>query len=1109
MNYIIIIAIVICLLIIVFSYFSSKHVNTIKENFSDPCREKPVPDCVPGCGDSESEIDCIDPVTGCQKRDLGDGSAICIHIDSPTPCYNISNDFCEQEDHCELKETVFPGGVVVQECRNKPVEKIESSCYNQDEVENCGNDTSCMTAPVYENPSCNFKENEKCSEKSLDDCNAKDGDSNRSNPGCRIEITESVSKCNGKNRSQCYNTDGCIFKFTHGAEKTGLLETASEDHTQEGVCVDLDSYLLDRNTSCQKLGGLDKNRSVTYEGKDSYDSGFTFDRVPIGETCNKLFRDNGPKLCEYTSHGAGNFGDELLYDALKEVTCEQNFYGNGDKDYRDNSYFDKINSRIEHEIDLHCRYNDDESESTETECLKKKACEFDETLGRCLSLDKKERIENDDFYTRVKSFCQSNTDLQNGCYGLCHSPVPSVDNYCKINNGIFNGDLNDPLSLDINIDEVDNICTDYRLGPISGYDDDKQEFIRDINKTVPIYDFLCEDDGEGAKLREELYTTNASDEKKTKVGENDSSFCFNAERDDADEFPIKCFPYTPENKGNFILDPRDKLYNLPNTFFKTEKSTLIALKYLKCEDINGIYQKAKEIIGSDDPSSFSNEQKTSANNIIKAVENGEIASVDGTKKCKILTGNCYNKCENLSRMNCATEQGESGECGLDGDRCKRTGCYEHSENQADCNSSPKCNFNAEVIGNYCIPKIQCGEGEELKISATDPSTGYNEFTCEPCQKGYYEDSNICKPCPLDTFSDSEGATSCTPKTTCNVDTQYVSSQVLPEIPQSKKYMEYDLVKSAKFIKDRYNTKKDRQCLDLTNCEKTDDKYVENKDYSITPYYKKLIIKKTNELRQFYNIPTEQTQVPCAAAAFETYDYNYCGDEDTKFEGCIKDDDKNMCREPEIPLLRYDDYSCKDLTTCDNETEYIGNYQEMLDKEFDSMFTMDRNCYNSSNCDKGYFDNDRVSPTYPIVTNKSGDEMYTQDRQCTTCQVDTYTDEPNMTKCIPQPTLGLGFGSVDYYSNDFDSKTKKMEYQSCLPDNLFQDTPAPHRNPCKTQQVYCDQNGEFFKYKEYDDDRIDCTSEEEPYPKAVCEVTSCVGVKEADSREIVGPSKMVG
>lgn len=1014
MNYIIIIAIVICLLIIGFSYFSSKHVNTIKENFSDS------------------------------------------------------------------------------------FEKIASPCYESD-LGNCDNDT-CMTASVYDNPACNFKENEKCSSKSLDDCNSKDGDNNRINPGCRIEITDNdtddavSSKCsnitaNDNDSRECNNTDGCVY--------------------QKGVgCIDYNDLLFDQ---CSTYNGF----SVGSNSVNSYVGGIVSDTK--GDICNK-FNDD---ICNSNTKSMGIQG---IFASQIQCLNKDDMYLT--PDVRKNK-----NSRIGYMLNKNCAEKDEancnnECSFIDSECVYQP---FMEEKKRISILEEKCReLSNNGVSSQSDCADQSYNICKFYSNGKCIQDTGDGMDEQEFENRIGALCVREHLGRDMgtNIFCRERNLENYENGtPGAGYTDSQsekddtilKEFMGITHDEFVASGFMLQEGSKIPKLEDFKVTCNFNDINKNKKKtdgtlecQSPPDFCFNITNDEKNiaenthTHKQTCFPYTPENKSNYsfgIEESDASILNFPNSFFKTEQSTLIALKHLKCEDINGIYQKAKEIIGSDDPSSFSYEQKTSANNIIKAVENGEIASLDGTKKCKILTGNCYNKCENLSRVNCATEQVTDGECGVDGDRCKRTGCYEHTNDQDTCNSQDKCKFNADILGRYCLPKLKCGEGEGLQISATNPSTGFNEFSCETCQKGYYEDSNVCKPCPFDSFTDVEGATSCTPKTTCNVDTQYVSSQVLPEIPSSAKHIEYDLVKQAKFVKDRYDTEKDRQCLNLTKCEKTNDKYVENKDYSITPYDKKIGIYTLNELKKdFYKLPTEKV-VLCQSA-----DFNDCGLVGSDYESCVKDIETQTCKEPEIPLMRFDNYSCKDLTTCNNETEYIGNYQEMLDREFDSMFTMDRNCYKTSDCDKGHFDNDRVSSNYPIVINKNGDEMYSQDRQCATCQVDTYTDEPNMTKCIPQPTLGLGFGTIDYNPDEFESKTKKMESKICLEDGLFQDNPGPHRDSCKIQQVNCglkDETGLLPLFKEYDDDRINCSHDSEIPPKAVCEVTACVDAKVSDGSHLVG------
>jgi hypothetical protein len=1081
MNYIIVIAIIICLLIIIFSYFSSKYVN--KEGFqtggcdsrsNDQCEESPECELIlPPWGQDDSDKQC---------KDKG----------FVYPCSEYNDETKCPLDRCQLN----PGqGEAPPVCGMRV---IKSNCYGKDKAE-CESDDKCNVNPILGEVECNYKNDKTCDSLELSECIKKSGDpEERENLGCRLKIVDSDNSINSKcssivandtDSSNCHDAEGCVY--------------------QKGVgCIDYNDLLFEQ---CSTYSGF----SI---GGNSVNSYVEKPNDTKGDICRSI-NDN---ICKSTieqserpgiftsKYDCSNYNSHDRYstiDVRKNKNSRIGFLLN--KNCNDKEQADCNNDKNECSyIDGECIYQPFMEDKKRISVLEEKCSELSNGASGASNQTECSSRSNIICGFHIDGKCSQHTEdsmneqqFENQIKGLCVDTF-GTDIFCRARDfsGYTKTSDGDPIEPGVNYtgsqsEKDDTLIKNYKQ--LSDEQFVEANYMVDEGKKIPKFeDFkvTCNFDDINKKKKKTDGTLEC---------QSPPDFCFNITNDEKnivenqDVYKQTCFPYTPGNKANFSLGIEDSdasLLNFPNTFFKSKGSTLIALNHLKCEDINDMYQKAKDIVKitpGGGVSQYGFEQKAAAENIIAVIEDGEIVATDNSKKCKFAAdgGECYNMCEGVQRFSCNTQgdlndQNESKECiVLDGEStCKRKGCLEHNDNAGDCAAAPNCIFTASVLANKCIPDVNCSDGEELKILPTNPTTLENEFVCEKCKPGFFEDSNMCTPCPTNHYSDTEGATSCSPKRTCNLETHYISSPVDMQIPESIKDEEYILKMKSNFISDKFGTTKDRTCVELNKCEKSNDKFLVDKNASINPEKAKQLF---NEYDRKHNSPRYLQQ---RCEYYETCPTDMCRQDGVE------------CKELDLPLRRYSDYTCDDLTTCNNNT-HISNYQEMLDKEFDTMFTNDRTCIDSTTCFPGEHEvTGRVTPSYPIVTDSSGNEMYTQDRDCTTCQVDFYSDEPNMTQCVPQPTLGLGMGTINYDPTTFESRTKILEHERCDKLNNFQDRLPPHKEPCKTKRV-CE-FGSLPQYKTYTSGAISCNQDNE-FRDDICDVVGCRTIKDIHAAELTG------
>lgn len=432
-----------------------------------------------------------------------------------------------------------------------------------------------------------------------------------------------------------------------------------------------------------------------------------------------------------------------------------------------------------------------------------------------------------------------------------------------------------------------------------------------------------------------------------------------------------------------------------------------------------------------------------------------------------------------------------------------------SSDLTTCDTTEGCqHFKTETNDYFCAPKLRCDDdGRVMKIK-----DGY--LSCEKCPKGTYKDPNIvnkCSKCPFNHYSD-EGASVCTPKTNCDFETQYIESKLdtSENIPLSLKDRKDIIKKEANFIQDEFDFTQDRKCEPLSKCEK--DQFLTNK-------YDK--ISNTEEIT-FFNNYMPPLRVDFSGEGDQLEDVNnryyHCLSKQTQPDCngesiCEWEVDTSKCGLKGTRRKRFYNYACSDFQKCENDT-YISNYQIMKDNMFDGMYTHDISCNNSKICIPGEYESTkRVTDEFPIITNSSGDAMFTQDRTCITCPVNHYSIEPNVTNCIQQPFAGIGYGTKNYNRDLFESKTNELTIEKCnkkyIHGNVvqFYQDESQTREPCIEQEFTCKKGkSPLFDSKYISRDDIDCNLETNPDALSQCKLAECAAKKKIDSMLLVGERK---
>ena len=473
-----------------------------------------------------------------------------------------------------------------------------------------------------------------------------------------------------------------------------------------------------------------------------------------------------------------------------------------------------------------------------------------------------------------------------------------------------------------------------------------------------------------------------------------------------------CFLMEAEDNNFYILE--EKQQNNESGVYYTHSilRDINKLKHLSCYELDRLFEHSKSLLPSYTPGSTSyntnNPQLVTAAKIIDFVEasssNGAsgIFSEETNTKCKV-SNLCQNICENYnSRENCQNDNKCYWKSTDTGNFCIRKAdqsCAD-SENCSvlDDDGNNTCEVTKKYNYRYCTPKMSCGENEYMTIDEN------KHIKCEKCPEGTFFKNGKCQHCPIGTYNDEIGATECKSKTECPLaDNKYIKTDVddisIDNISQQQIDKIY-MFSSA--IKDSMNLTSDRECGTLNKC--NDTQFVTNNDLIGTEQNQSQFLKDLDKIKrqQEFRISNNRqgsqagTGAPGSQSAIES--------------SCFSGGDFNRGSEPTYPStpLRFSQYQCSELTKCD-ENEFISNYDTHKNKE-NNMFIIDRKCQESSDCSPGTFVTNRVTSEYPTVEITKNDKTYdvfTRDRNCITCADDTYTDVPNMTKCVDQPYCSAG------------------------------------------------------------------------------------------------------
>ena len=370
----------------------------------------------------------------------------------------------------------------------------------------------------------------------------------------------------------------------------------------------------------------------------------------------------------------------------------------------------------------------------------------------------------------------------------------------------------------------------------------------------------------------------------------------------------------------------------------------------------------------------------------------EITQIFGTgtnKKCKI-SESCLDECSNNNESDCEENQNcswisdnsaNNGYCIRNRDRT----CNTNAANSGSCSGS-SCRTETDYNYRFCAANLSCNANEYLDIDSN------GNTICRRCPPGTFLENGVCKNCGFNEYS-GEGSLECTPKSTCPVDSDFVDVQVRDvniNIPTDKKE---EIKYAAKAIKDSIDLKRDRTCSRLNRCSMTDE-YVTNYNKNVLGAEQNRLFRKAGKLNALdRHIRSGSSGSRCPLDQNNRYPYQYPA---------------STTQSIQADTIRYTDYNCEDLRKCD-QNQYISNY-DVHKLTQDDMYTVDRECADSTNCLEGTYEQTRISPSYPafdIENNGERYKVYTRDRNCSSCDDNYYSDTPNMTTCVEQPTCAPG------------------------------------------------------------------------------------------------------
>ena len=460
------------------------------------------------------------------------------------------------------------------------------------------------------------------------------------------------------------------------------------------------------------------------------------------------------------------------------------------------------------------------------------------------------------------------------------------------------------------------------------------------------------------------------------------------------------------NKGRF----NEYWSGYPDTFSitKNKSSNEITVKRTDIEK-KGWGMNLEFSVKKKQNKKITEEDQITARKFIDYVDNmssEEIQNIFGNsnKKCLVLK-ECLNVCSN--KKNKDDCHANSKECKWISDNALNQGyCIRKMDEECNSNtdncSGENCETNIEYDYRFCAPKLNCEKNEYFALDEN------GNTICKKCPPGTFLKNGICKNCGFNEFSDTAGSLECKPKTTCQVDNHYVSIKTDDINISDLSENQINSIKHfASTVKDISNLKEDRQCTPLNKCSMTESKYATNYHDYIDESLQKSIhndIKKIEKLAKHIN---------------DKNSYRKCPEENKSFDYAYSDSYMfgNDYYESQ-PKTRYSDYNCEDLTKCD-KNQFIANY-DMQKKTKNGMYVRDRKCADSSNCLEGTYEDERVSPSYPVFDIEKDGETYkvfSRDRNCLACEDNYYSDTPNATKCTLQPLCEPG-KRVDISLEDF-------------------------------------------------------------------------------------------
>ena len=431
------------------------------------------------------------------------------------------------------------------------------------------------------------------------------------------------------------------------------------------------------------------------------------------------------------------------------------------------------------------------------------------------------------------------------------------------------------------------------------------------------------------------------------------------------------------------------------------------------------------------------------------------------EKCTVKS--CNNICTNYDKDKC-DQYSDTCSWNNTTEECKRkveADCNSYNMNK--CSNEDTCEYSSNY--SFCGRKlVNCEPGQEIVVNEN------NVAECKNCKEGYFGTNGIrCDKCPLidkdgevfnPSINESEinfnsnylrqisepGATACVNRDSLCAENEYENIQ----IP----------TKAAKLLQQNYgynpgndgsNPGNDGSNPGNDGYNPINDGYNPGNDGSnpvnYSPGFDMNLFK--HKLSNYKNSNRECNKLEKCDNKTQ-YATNF-GENQIKMTSPTSGDDIT---------LYFDQYNCSDLSVCD-PTGYVSNFNMMESgKSYaDGMYISNRICDPLTNCQEGEF----VETTVQV----QGDQNVS-DRLCNECDINTYTDKPNMKQCVDQPLCELG----QKVKSQFDDgnggvvKIDRLECESCE-DNTYQNTESRNfdcisQTPCERGFYFSEDNQERSK-----------------------------------------------